>query len=286
MSRYSDTGYITYLVKENRVDQSRDGYDHFALKMLDVRTAGKRPVVIGNFATKGRESLWTLGKEGPFPAEKYPLTSKGVVLLRDDNTVISFFSYGQPVHTTALPVGYKAIDFNITSDLDYGRHIIIVQHRGNRKLFGLIPSDREELYDVSFWNMEHGQMTATAKNVVVNVSTQQTFENYVSTSQIINAKTGPLAVTVEDTMHKTVARNLATLEKVVLVETESKQGHGFQSGYEHRPSGGQGEYGKVWVQFGIANGALSNSQISDLEGWMVKNSTKNTTPAQTVVAGD
>jgi hypothetical protein len=269
-SPISNTGFITYLVKNDRVEQTPDGLSHYDLKMLDVRTPGQQAEVIATLASNGSRHLWRFGKDAqPQLAELYHLTSKGVVLMREDNSVITYFEAGKTPVTTALPVGYKATAFGVETDLAYGRHIRIIQHRGVHKLLGLLPSDKEELYDISFWNMERGEITGTAKDVVVNVATEDAFQNYINgASQMVDSASGPLVVSIEDTLKKTVARNLATLEKVVLVETPIKQGHGFQAGFETKRAGGIGEFHKVWVRFGIANGNLSNSQINDLEQWM------------------
>lgn len=267
---FSDTGFITYLVRNDRVEKTPDELTHYDLKLLDVRTPGKPPQKIATYATDGGRHLWRFGREpDPVQAELFHLTSKGVVVLRDDNTVITYFEAGKPPVTSALPVGYKAVSFRVVTDLAYSKHIRIVQHRGPHKLLGLLPSAQEELYDISFWNMERGVMTSTAKDVVINVTSEESFQNYVNgASQMVNAASGPLVLTIEDTLKKTIARNLATLEKVTVVETPIKQGHGFKTGLERRRAGGIGIQNKVWVRFGIANGDMSNSQITDLEKWM------------------
>ena len=269
-SLMSNTGYITYLVRNDRVEQTPDKLSHFDLKLLDVRTPGQQPQKIATLATDGFRHLWRFGNDPtPIQAEVYSLTSRGVVLMREDNTVITYFEVGKAPVTTALPVGFKATVFGITTDFAYGRHIRVIQHRGVHKLLGFLPSAQEELYDVGFWNMVKGEMTAIAKDVVVNVENEQAFNNYVEgNAQMVDSASGPIAITVEDTLKKTVARNLATLQKVTLVETPIKQGHGFSSGFEMKRAGGIGEYHKVWVRFSIANGSLSNSQINDLEKWM------------------
>ena len=274
-SPISNTGFITYLVKNDRVEQTPDGLSHYDLKILDVRSPGRQAEVLATLATDGSRHLWRFGKdEQPQLAELYHLTSKGVVLMREDNSVITYFEAGKAPVTTALPVGYKATAFGVTTDLAYGRHMRIIQHRGVHKLLGLLPSDKEELYDISFWNMETGEITATAKDVVVNVASEDAFQNYINgASQMVDSASGPIVVSIEDTLKKTVARNLATLEKAVLVETPIKQGHGFQAGFETKRAGGIGKFHKVWVRFGIANGDLSNSQINDLEKWMKEKST-------------
>lgn len=276
-SMISDTGFITYLVRNDRVEETPDKLSHFDLKHLDVRTTGRQPQTIATLATDGSRHLWRFGTDSkPLQADLYHLTSMGVVLMREDNSVLTYFEAGKSPVTTALPVGYKATSFGVTTDLAYSRHIRIVQHRGVHKLLGLLPSAQEELYDVSWWNLETGEITATAKDVVVNVDSEKAFENYINgAAQMVNVATGPLVITIEDTLKKTMARNLATLQKVTLVETPIKQGHGFQAGFERKRAGGVGEYHKAWVRFGIANGDLSNSQINDLEKWM-----KDKGPAQ------
>lgn len=268
-SPLSDTGFITYLVRNDRVEKTPDLFTHYDLKLLDART-GKPPQKIASYATNGLRQQWRFGREpDPVQAELFHLTSKGVVLLRDDSTVITYFEAGKPPKTTALPVGYKAVSFGVVTDLAYGKHIRIVQHRGPHKLLGLLPSAQEELYDISFWNMERGVMTATAKDVVINVTSEESYQNYVNgAAQMVNSSSGPIVITIEDTLKKTIARNLATLEKVTLVETSMKQGHGFETNFERRRAGGVGLYHKVWVRFTIANGDMSNSQINDLEKWM------------------
>lgn len=269
-SLMSNTGYITYLVRNDRVEETPDKLSHFDLKLLDARAPGQLPQKIASLATNGFRHLWRFGDDPtPIQADVYSLTSRGVVLMREDNSVITYFEAGKAPVTTALPVGFKATPFGITTDFAYGRHIRVIQHRGVHKLLGFLPSAQEELYDVGFWNMERGEMTAIATDVVVNVDSEQAFRNYiVGKAQMVDSASGPLAITVEDTLKKTVARNLATLQKVTLVETPIKQGLGFESGFEMKRAGGIGEYHKVWVRFGIANGSMSNSQINDLEKWM------------------
>lgn len=269
-SLMSSTGYITYMVRNDRVEETPDKLSHFDLKLLDVRAPGQQPQKIASLATNGFRHLWRFGNDPtPIQAEVYSLTSRGVVLMREDNSVITYFEAGKTPVTTALPVGFKATEFGITTDFAYGRHIRVIQHRGVHKLLGFLPSAQEELYDVGFWNMERGEMTAIAKDVVVNVDTEHAYKNYiVGKAQMVDSASGPLVITVEDTLKKTVARNLATLHKVTLVETPTKQGHGFESGFEMQRAGGIGEYHKVWVRFSIANGSMSNSQINDLEKWM------------------
>lgn len=268
-SPLSDTGYITYLVQETRVGKVQDGLTHYDLKLLDVRTAGKTPVKIARYATNGARHLWSFGKDEPIQVQQFFLTSRGVVTLREDSTVVTYFEAGKAPFTSALPVGYKVADFGVDTDIAYGKHLRILQHRGPHKLFGVLPSSQEELYDVSFWNVERGEKTATAKDIVVNVTSETSFRNYVEgKAQMVNSPSGPFAITVEDTLKKTIVRNLATLQKVTLVETSVKQGHGFSTGFETRRAGGMGAYGKVWVNFAPANGELSNKKIIDLESWM------------------
>ena len=128
---------------------------------------------------------------------------------------------------------------------------------------------QEELYDVSWLNLETGVITATAKDVVVNVENERAFRNHINgASRLINPNSGPLVISVEDTLKKTIVRNLATLQKETLVETSSKKGHGFEAGFERQRSGGIGEFHKVWIRFSIGNGDFSNKQINDLESWM------------------
>ena len=273
-SLISNTGFITYLVRNDRVEETPDKLTHYDLKLLNVQASGQQPRKIGSLATNGFRHLWRFGNDPtPIQAELYHFTSRGVVLMRDDSSVITYFEADKAPVTTALPVGFKATPFGITTDLAYGRHIRVIQHRGVHKLLGFLPSAQEELYDVGFWNMEKGEMTAIAKDVVVNVDSEQAFKNYIGgKAQMVDSASGPLVITVEDTLKKTVARNLATLQKVTLVETPIKQGHGFTSGFEMKRAGGIGEYHKVWVRFTIANGSMSNSQINDLEKWMQEKS--------------
>lgn len=280
-SLMSNTGYITYLVRNDRVEETPDKLSHYDLKLLDVRAPGQQPQKIASLATNGFRHLWRFGDDPtPIQADVYSLTSRGVVLMREDNSVITYFEAGKAPVTTALPVGFKATSFGITTDFAYSRHIRVIQHRGVHKLLGFLPSAQEELYDVGFWNMERGEMTAIAKDVVVNVDNEQAFKNYINgTAQMVDSASGPLVITVEDTLKKTVARNLATLQKVTLVETPIKQGHGFDSGFEMKRAGGIGEYHKVWIRFSIANGSMSNSQINDLEKWM-REKTANIAQAQ------
>lgn len=269
-SPIANTGFITYLVQDDRVGQTIDHFSHYDLKLLDVRTPGKKPQKIASLATNGFKHLWQFGNDKTQQqAERYMLTSRGVVALREEGTVITYYEAGKAPVTTALPVGFKATAFGVTSDFAYSQHIRVIQHRGVHKLFGILPSAQEELYDVGYWNMVQGNMTMIANDLVVNTMNETAFQNYVSgKAQMSDSASGPLVVTVEDTLKKTVARNLATLQKVTLVQTERKQGHEFSSGLELRPNGGVGKYHKVWVEFSIANGDMSNTKIVDLEAWM------------------
>lgn len=267
-SDLSDTGFFTYMVYKDRIGDTPDKYLHYDLRMIDARKPSSKPQTIATVAVRGSRSIWNLSGES-VECEEYFLTSRGLVLLNEEGSVVTYFEVGNQPVTTTLPVGYKVTSFGVTGDMAYSKHIRIIQHRGPHKLLGMLPSAQEELYDVSWLNLETGAITATAKDVVVNVENERAFRNHINgASRLINAKSGPLVISVEDTLKKTIVRNLATLQKETLVETSSKKGHGFEAGFERQRSGGIGEFHKVWIRFSIGNGDFSNKQINDLESWM------------------
>lgn len=263
ISRLSSTGSITYLRDKPRQDNTK--FKQFDLVLLDPNT-GNRRIIGSMLATpEGLEFHWNGTR---LLAEGYFLTSKGAVLFKDDGRIVTLLSGTRPPLSIALPDGYKAVDFGIKSDIEFSRHIPIIKHIRNSKIYGFIPSSTDEVYEVSFLNLDTGNITSTSSNVNINVSSRKAFENYVAYSAtLLDSASGPLSICVEENDTKTVVRNLATLEKHTIVETAWRQGHGFEAGLERRSM--DENYGKVWVKFGLGNSNMTLQTVEDLEGWMV-----------------
>lgn len=264
ISRLSSTGTITYLREKPRSDRSK--FKPFELVLLDPKT-GHRRIIGSMLATpEGLEFHWN-GTH--LLAEGYFLTSKGAVLFKDDGRIVTLLSGEHPPLSVSLPDGYKAVDFGIKSDIEFSRHIPVIKHIRNSKIYGFIPSSTDEVYEVSFLNLDTGNITSTSSNVNINVSSRKAFENYVSySSTMLDSASGPLSICVEENDTLTVVRNLATLDKNVIVETAWRQGHGFEAGLERRSM--NDNYGKVWIKFGLGNSSMTLQKIDDLENWMNK----------------
>lgn len=271
-SKVSNTGFLTYRVRINQPRPEDTSFALYKYKTIDLSVPNAIPQVVASF-TKGRQHppSWMVPGISDNQSLYYPLiTSKGVVAFTKDKKSVTYIELGHAPITSLIPNGYKPVTHKSLVDIAYSKHLRIIQHRESHKLLGFVPSSQEQIYDMSFLNLTDGSITATALGLVIDTTNNTRFINYIDNAvKIINTESGPLVVSVEDVLKKTIVRNLATLDKKTLVSTKAKQGHEFRAGFETRQDGGMGEYGKAWIKFSIANGDMSNKTIKDLELWIL-----------------
>ena len=191
-SPFSATGYATYLTKGQ-------GFSDYAVKTVDFRDSGE-PEEIGQLEkVRGEVRLSTINGE-IYAARKYFLTSRGVVLARNDN-VFSYLPFSPQVQT--LPAGWTFAWYQF-DDIETTRLIAI-----KRPLKMDLSHISNPNYEIGFYNIDTQHTVAT---VTMNISKRNESESFKSRFYMFSTKSGPISVAVEDGLRRVVVRNLRTGE--------------------------------------------------------------------------
>lgn len=192
-SSFSATGYATYLTKGQE-------QGNFVVKRVDFRNDNE-PEELGQLAKTRGEFRFSAANGKVYAGEKYFLTSKGLILTRNDS-VFSYLPFN-PTEIQALPDGWTFAWYQF-DDIETTRLIVI-----KRPIKMDLSSISNPNYEIGFYNIDTRE---TVDTIEMNISQRNEPESYKSRFYMFSTESGPMAIAVEDGLRRVVVRNLSTGE--------------------------------------------------------------------------
>ena len=189
-SLFSATGFATYLTKGQ-------GENDYVVKRVDFREGGE-PEELGTLEKVRGEVRFSSANGEVYAARRYFLTSKGLVLARNDS-VFSYLPFDSEIQT--LPESWTFAWYQF-DDIETTRLIVI-----KRPIKMDLSSISNPNYEIGFYNIDTREIVTT---IQMNISQRNEPESYKNRIYMFSTESGPIAIAVEDGLRRVVVRNLRT----------------------------------------------------------------------------
>ena len=252
VSKLSDTGYVSYTVKNPKNIDKKGSY---IVKVKNAISESK-PVYFGHLYQQKIANVYFTQNEGEtYNGDQFILYSKGIILTRD-RTVVMYFSLETEPKIHILPDGYVFSAYQ-QGDVSFSKHITIQRRIGQATgLLGTTLLNVDE-FDVSLFNIETGKITTTLNMQLRGADESEQTEHFKNVFYLFNSRTGPITISLEDGYKKVVARNLVTGKKQVVFRRES--GVSFlKAGLTN---------GKIWTEASLG---FSDKKVNDVENLLLE----------------
>ena len=248
-STLSDTGFVTYLIRDSHHLNER----RYIVKVKDVMKLSK-PVKLGALVEHSANNVYFILPNGDrLNGDAYHLTSKGIILTRDRSVVI-FIEPGAEPKMHPLPVGYQFSIYQ-KADISYSKHITIEKRLGYEQTsFGLENHSVHE-YEISLFNLDTGEITTTFDMLLRGTTEEKRLEHFKNSFYLFNTVTGPISVSLENIYRQVVVRNLFTRQKATAFQRE----HGIsflKAGMKNNV---------IWAQ---ASEGFTDKRVDDAQGFL------------------